>query len=212
MMPLRPRIGRADRRQPSRTHRTDETMARSFTEIISDPKSDLWLVHNLMWAEHALKVVADAMTWGAQDKFQDVATSFLYTGLLIRDVYAEEDKLTARGLRGKDYIYGAAAIAQLYGCGNCAEQSAIAFRFLDQHRIKPLDYMQRANGDHAFVVIGRAAGSDEAEYSAAWGPAAVVCDPWKGEAYEASEINERQDRHWLVYDKHWRYHSMLRIP
>jgi hypothetical protein len=47
--------------------------------------------------------------------------------------------------------------------------------------------MMYSSGDHAFVVIGRAASSKAADYKT-WGPDAVVCDPWGGVVCAASEI------------------------
>jgi hypothetical protein len=76
-------------------------------------------------------------------------------------------------------------------CGNCAENSAIAFTRLVDYKIEPLDYMELAGpgDDHAFVVIGRREGSSEKKYDApTWGPDAVVCDPWMNKAYPCKEM------------------------
>ena len=69
--------------------------------------------------------------------------------------------------------------ARTRGNGNCMEQSAIAFGYLYQKGVKPVDYMMfEADGwDHGWLVIGRAEGSDPADLGT-WGPDAVWCDPW----------------------------------
>lgn len=86
-----------------------------------------------------------------------------------------------------------AKFARKHGCGNCGEQSAVAFMYLYQMKIRPLDRMSlgpkvKGNGvDHAFVVIGRA-GTKTGKLTDwdKWGPKAVVCDPW-GAGYNGSE-------------------------
>lgn len=76
-------------------------------------------------------------------------------------------------------------------CGNCGEQSAIAFMMRADKRVEPLDYMMCAGegDDHVFVVIGRRENSDVRSYNAqTWGPDAVVCDPWMGKSYPCGEM------------------------
>jgi hypothetical protein len=76
-------------------------------------------------------------------------------------------------------------------CGNCGEQSAIAFMMCVESKIEPIDYMQCAgpNEDHAFLVIGRREDSDPSRYDARWGKDAVVCDPWMNAAYPCSQMS-----------------------
>jgi hypothetical protein len=78
----------------------------------------------------------------------------------------------------KIYLEKSAEAAQQYGCGNCGEQSAIAFVYLRQLKIFPLDWMEVNDYEHAFVIVGRRRGSDPTDY-ATWGDEAVVCDPWR---------------------------------
>lgn len=68
-----------------------------------------------------------------------------------------------------------AAKAKKNGCGNCGENSVVAFMFLYDMGVRPLDRMT-AHADHEFVVIGRKAGPVNDWKK--WGPEAVVCDPW----------------------------------
>lgn len=78
----------------------------------------------------------------------------------------------------KLYLEKSADAAQLYGCGNCGEQSAIAFVYLRRQKTFPLDWMEVNNYQHAFVIIGRAPRSDTRN-PATWGDEAVICDPWR---------------------------------
>lgn len=81
----------------------------------------------------------------------------------------------------RDVLYLSADWAKLYGCGNCGEQSALAFVYLKQQGILPLDWMQIGNFKHAFVIIGRNGDSDPSDFNT-WSKSSVVCDPWAGRA------------------------------
>lgn len=81
--------------------------------------------------------------------------------------------------------------ATRFGCGNCREHSIIAFLYLVEKGIHPLDWMCLQDpGDHAFVVIGRTNGM-VVERPDMWPRHVWVCDPWKGENYPGSEILKR---------------------
>lgn len=78
----------------------------------------------------------------------------------------------------KDYAETLASWSKLYGCGNCGEQSAIAFVYLrDTLKQAPLDWMMYNDWAHAFVIIGRTQG-DPLDLNT-WNREAVLCDPWK---------------------------------
>ena len=82
--------------------------------------------------------------------------------------------------------------ARHYGCGNCGEQSALAFvQLRDMWKARPLDWMQVGDWKHGFVVIGRASGTIAASIRT-WNPEAVICDPWRGEACPADQAS------WLI--------------
>lgn len=77
--------------------------------------------------------------------------------------------------------------AKLKQCGNCGEFSALAFMYLYQKGVRPLDWMALVGGDHAFVVIGRdKKGSVDKPLS--WGPTAAICDPW-GQGFRSGDTN-----------------------
>jgi peptidoglycan hydrolase-like protein with peptidoglycan-binding domain len=75
-----------------------------------------------------------------------------------------------------DWVRLVAEGAKKNKCGNCGENSALAFMWLYDQGVRPIDWMNLAEADHAFVVIGRKPG--KATDWKGWGPDAVVCDPW----------------------------------
>jgi hypothetical protein len=73
------------------------------------------------------------------------------------------------------------------GCGNCGEQSALAFVHLrDVWKVSPLDWMEVGGLAHGFVAIGRTSVTNPAKIET-WNPEAVVCDPWRGFARPAKD-------------------------
>ena len=60
------------------------------------------------------------------------------------------------GVGSLEDIKALAKLTERYGCGNCGELTALAFMFLFNKGIRPLDFMALSDpADHAFVVIGR---------------------------------------------------------
>jgi hypothetical protein len=74
-----------------------------------------------------------------------------------------------------------------------ALHAAVAFMFLYDKGIFPIDYMSGTNVDHAFVVIGRKAGSDEGDPKTS-GDSAVVCDPCNGNYFPASQFRDKMHK------------------
>jgi hypothetical protein len=67
--------------------------------------------------------------------------------------------------------------ARINGAGNCGECAALAFSYLYRRDILPLDYVSYTRADHAWIVIGRPAGTD-IRRPEEWGAQPVICDPW----------------------------------
>jgi len=86
-------------------------------------------------------------------------------------------------------------------CGNCGVKSASAYVTLMRLRVSPLDWMScdKRVLDHAFVVIGRAPGSEIRDPST-WGDEAVVCDPWWPDVYAAADKVDRLT-HWNLQSR-----------
>jgi hypothetical protein len=88
-------------------------------------------------------------------------------------------------------------LAKHWGCGNCGEQSAVAFDYLRGHGIRPIEWYQFVNlerADHAFVVINRRADSDRSDPTA-W-PEAAICDPWENKHFRATDFWEHSRAKW----------------
>lgn len=62
--------------------------------------------------------------------------------------------------------------------GNCGEQAALAFTYLRDAGVRPIDYFEYTDRDHAFVILNRDAAKDINNF-AEWSENAVVCDPWR---------------------------------
>jgi hypothetical protein len=139
----------------------------------------------LFMAEQGVWYVQMKMTVGAAnkvgDEFRSLGQAFLCV-LAERSVNGEDDAGSTEA-----WITRTAAIAESTGCGNCGEQSAVAFVYLRDRGVCPLEYMHFTNHDHAFVVLNRPKNTDESN-PGTWGNDAVVCDPWKGRAYKAAAL------------------------
>lgn len=80
--------------------------------------------------------------------------------------------------------------AEKYHCGNCAEHAAVAFGYLKNAGIRPIEYMAFMSSifeDHGFVVIGRKISTD-LNKPLAWGTEVAVCDPYYDKAYPVASI------------------------
>lgn len=143
---------------------------------------------NLALAKQAVAYVKTIMTVGAANDPRDYFHSFESTWLCVLahrtttdDYITEKAPVQVRLL---------AAQGETTGCGNCGVQSALAFVWLKDRGVRPLDWMERSNPQHLFVVIGRKEGSDPADPTT-WEETTVICDPWAGEAFVKSIMASR---------------------
>lgn len=144
---------------------------------------------NLRLSELAVSYVKRKMTIGASNKISDLLTSL---------IAPEWSRTCVAGIRKNPYtgdtifskLRTIAHRASEAGCGNCGEQAAIAFIWLYDKKVGPLDYMSRTNADHAFVVVGRI-GSSPLDDPSKWGDNCYVCDPWDEEAYHVRSIDRK---------------------
>ena len=143
---------------------------------------------NLFYAEAAVNYVKSKIHLGAGNKWEDVKKSWGDSAVCQIGVRAGGywDRLGNSKEKAMRLI---AERGERAACGNCAEQSALAFVYLEKIGLKPLEWMSFENGDHGFVVIDREPGKQNV---AAWGPQAVVSDPWLGKWYRAVELS----KHW----------------
>lgn len=77
--------------------------------------------------------------------------------------------------------------AKQFGCGNCSEQAAMAFVYLRNRHIEPLDWMEFTNRDHSFVLLGRPSRANWADRGL-WLDKAVICDPYYNRRGPAVEM------------------------
>lgn len=94
----------------------------------------------------------------------------------LRTNASSKAKTSNADLINKYLIY--ADQAEKSGCGNCGEQSALAFAWLMRHRAVPVEIMKVTNGDHAFCVLNRDSRTDPA-HPDQWNEESVYCDPWR---------------------------------
>ena len=141
-------------------------------------------------AEDAVDYVHGKLTIGSSNKPRQILASIGQSILCVAAIRSV-DIATGEREPMMGEIRQAAAKAEHVGCGNCGESAALAFVYLAERHVRPLDYMVDVDADHAFVVIGRAKAS-KPEDPNTWGRDAVVCDPWgglfadRGKAFPAS--------------------------
>ncbi len=147
----------------------------------------------LATAKMAMQYVNEKIDIGASNKFSDmfdprtVITVKLCTMELYDQVDAELASYPdAREVNknnefefNKRYLKANADKARQLGCGNCAEQSALAFTYLENHKVFPIDWVCTESFSHAFVIVNRQKASNLNNYLS-WGETAVICDPWRG--------------------------------
>jgi hypothetical protein len=160
--------------------------------------SDFRYQLKLNWARAhgGVEYVKRKMTLGAANRMGELFRSgFRAAGCYAINRWVIDEIATPTDPEIPNWIRSKAVLAEATGCGNCEEQACLAFVYLrKQLKAAPLDLMlYLPPGDHVFVVIGRAKGTDAKDYRT-WGPNAVVCDPWDNNYYEAKNSSkERTD-------------------
>ena len=173
-------------------------------------------------AQLAVEYVKSKMTTGAANKAKDILSSggvinFLLTLGISRaviNILNLQDSFWDRMENGNDSVGKLwtmrnrshktmgneldpgiiASDATSYGTGNCGEQSAIAFTYLCQRKVFPIDWCHFAQNDpnHAFVIINANAPITPTNFSE-WSKSAIVCDPWGDRVEEAGCLIKRWD-------------------
>jgi hypothetical protein len=160
------------------------------------------LRENIAVANKAVKEVKKLLPKGASNKRTDrlkfaggiekvIATKKGMDYGLLREVFESREQVkAARPANPEEHIAALARAALANKCGNCMEQAAVAMVIAARENVLPLDFMMFSNPqkdpkgnplyDHAWLVIGRAAGS-KLDHLKSWGPDAVWCDPWQGD-------------------------------
>ncbi len=107
---------------------------------------------------------------------------------------------------GDDVTKAEADAIRAAGCGNCMEQAAVAFEFLDRvhPRARPIHYCSSLTLDHVFVLVGpattrhrdgvsgqpsfRLGGGTVGTDGIAGIDETAVCDPWIEERYPGTGV------------------------
>jgi hypothetical protein len=156
---------------------------------MSQPLSfNQYIVH----AKAAVQYVKSYMKVGAANKASDIIGSRLGSPIAVSDMRGEADSLMYDGdswlaFRGPhNKVDVRAWLAKEHGAGNCGEQSALAFVYLRERGVFPLDWCQflKPHRDHAFVILNAKAEIRSNNFSE-WSKGAVLCDPWGGRVEEA---------------------------
>jgi hypothetical protein len=161
---------------------------------------------NLDEARSAYNYTKSKLTIGALNKWSDIVDSL---GLSVLCVWATQSvDFPVPRSPVPTWLRKAAATAEAAGCGNCGTNAAVAFMWLYDNGIFPIDYMsgfefERKTGvDHAFVVIGREDASDQRDPKT-WGDSAVVCDPWDDKYFRAAEFRDKMYKGKLMKPVSW---------
>lgn len=87
------------------------------------------------------------------------------------------------------YINELEKLAYQSQTGNCSELSAVAFKYLVNSQVAPIEYFGVFRGawNHAFIILNRPEGSSLSDLKS-WSSQAVVCDPLYDRAGEAGML------------------------
>ena len=151
---------------------------------------------NLLSAKSAMNYTTAKLIFGSSNKFFDNLRTLGITALAVSEMYKQtEQYLKAGGVPvptpghadwnrfGLQYIEAMSQAALTMGAGNCEENAAVAFMYLYNSGIRPLDYMMIPDR-HAFVVLGAEVRATRTNFTEWTSGLAVVCDPW----YRRSEL------------------------
>ena len=152
---------------------------------------------NLLQAKQAYDYTKGKLTIGASNKWSDMITSLGAAQMCVRTIrrMGTDVPLPAHAGKVPTHLRAAAYKAEAAGCGNCGEHAAVAFMYLYNKSQFPVEVMQGSNVDHLFVVLGRDAAGD-VDKPGKWGEKAVICDPWNGNYFPATEFKEKMHKGW----------------
>jgi hypothetical protein len=139
-------------------------------------------------AQAAVDFVKSKMVYGADNSVWDRITSLNESRACMVEMRPNYQTEFYRNAPAAEQVRIRAMWGEAFGCGNCGEQSAMAYEWLRKNGVTPVENMKFVSGgDHAFVVLGREP-SSEPGVPSTWGASAIVCDPWKGEVYPPANL------------------------
>ena len=81
-------------------------------------------------------------------------------------------------------------LSEKYNVGNCEEMILVGHKYAQKKTPTPsIEIFKIEGGDHGFLVFDRNPNSSPSDYKN-WGPNAVICDPWSGAYYPASQLEK----------------------
>jgi len=153
--------------------------------LISDNNSESLVLTQRI---EAIKQSPNFVVQNLRDFFVSLDVSIMELRKLANliDKYADLDDSDPAML---NFLIVKGELAQKMGVGNCGEMSFLGFALALAEEDGPdrIEIFEITNGDHAFLVIGRAFGSDPNDPST-WGESAIICDPWANAVYPACEF------------------------
>ncbi len=109
---------------------------------------------------------------------------------------------------GQKYYESVANLAETFGVGTCPHMAAVGCKY-GKKRGYNVEIFSIEKGDHVFLVIGWDPKTDSDDYRF-WGSDIVICDPWSGDFYPASELTKHL-RDWVgTYYKDGKLHTLVR--
>lgn len=183
-------------------------------DVSTKPIASSQLTRNLKLANEALHYVQGHIPFSANYPIRKMASSRIRALSPLDDAFhAKYERLIAsldavrsttkseieQQLSNKPFFYEhlsqsllIGALSEKYSVGNCQEMSCAAFFYCLRTKGigAKVDIYQIKNGDHFFLVIGRDINSDPKDYKT-WGSSAVICDPWAGKVFLASDLEKK---------------------
>jgi hypothetical protein len=141
-------------------------------------------------AKDALRYVKDQLTLGAYNSPIEWLRPWRTLPSLMHQTSSAFDASLKRGIEAIEARHlprdqARVAVIELWAklaldmkAGNCGLQAAVAFKYLKDRAIAPIDLMGFVKrGDHGFVVLNRLLDMGSSSF-AEWSHGAVICDPW----------------------------------
>jgi|GEM_PF-133946 len=153
------------------------------------------------WADQAVKfvqgipIVATNKVSNINEVLKAIGAAPGYISQKIARKFVERQEW-AQGLEKQLRLIASAA--KRNKVGNCGEQSLVAFFYLYDLGVRPVEWFSFENNelfggaDHGYVVVGRSIESKAHDFDS-WGVEAMICDPWEGEVSTPLQLKARWD-------------------
>jgi hypothetical protein len=143
-------------------------------------------------AQMAVNYTRQILAWGASNKLYDQAVTLgtVNIGVLRTRITTFAGSITnGSGESTMDYWKRVARNASNACAGNCQEHAAVAFVYLMNRGVKPIEIVSVPN--HAFVVVGRGVKPSETGdigFPNGWADYCWISDPWRGRVIQGKQL------------------------